>query len=170
MLESHQPNEDLHVVIRGEKAISFQFNSFELVPGATRELWSSGACIIRVGTRVHQLLWEAQHTQGCCTEYRSRCKQRKKQCWSWRVQSWEQWESFVFVCVCMGWTCTCKGCCENKLHLTSFLSLPLKHENRPGPRKLFTFHWTALGGNTRNRWMESWFGTAWARHQSLLSL
>jgi len=44
MLGSHQPDEDLHVVMRGEEAIVFQFNSFELMPG-TRELWRSGACI-----------------------------------------------------------------------------------------------------------------------------
>lgn len=159
MLESHQPNEDLHIVIRGGKAITFQFNSSELVPGTTRELWRSGACIIHVGTRVHQLLWEEQHMQRCCTEYRSRCKQRKKQWWNWVVQSWEQWES---LCVCvLGWTC--RGCCENRLCLTSFLSLPLKYEDSPRHRKLFTFHWTALGGNTRNT-------GAWAKYQSLLSV
>lgn len=56
MLESHQPDEDLHVVMRGEKAIAFRFNSFELVPDATRELWRSGACIIRMGTWVQRLL------------------------------------------------------------------------------------------------------------------
>lgn len=37
MLESHQLDEDLHVVMRGEKVIAFQFNSFELVPETTRE-------------------------------------------------------------------------------------------------------------------------------------
>jgi len=38
MLESHQPDEDLHAAMREEKAITFQFNSFEFVPGTTREL------------------------------------------------------------------------------------------------------------------------------------
>lgn len=74
MLESHQPDEDLHAVMREEKAITFQFNSFEFVPGTTRELWRSGEFLIHVSRWVQQLPWETQHIQGCCTEYSSMYK------------------------------------------------------------------------------------------------
>lgn len=121
-----------------------------------------------MGTCVQQLLWERQHMQGCCIEYRSMYKQREKNQW-WKLDSRKSGimrkPLCLHVCLHVCWTYACRGCYENKLHMTSFLLLLLKYEIRPGLEQR-----THLPLNSSRRQyqkcrrMESWFEIVWAKY------
>lgn len=150
MLESHQPKEDLHVVIRGGKSHRFLLQL----------IWTCARChkgIVKIwcvhnpyGNTCTSVAVGSTPHAGMLHWIQVKKQTEEKQWWNWQHKAGNNEKAFVFVCVCMCWTCARRGCCENKLRLTRFLSLPWKYENRPGPGKLLTFHWTALGGNTRN--------------------
>lgn len=80
------------------------------------------------------------------------------------------------VCLHVCWTYACRGCYENKLHLTSFLLLPLKYGIRPGLEQRTHLPLNSpRGPYQKHRRTESWFGIAWAKYlgptsASLLSL
>lgn len=60
--------------------------------------------------------------------------ERKKQWWKLDSTKPRIMRKPLCFCACLHvcWTYACRGCYENKLHVTSFLLLPLKYEIRPG--------------------------------------
>lgn len=76
-------------------------------------------------------------------------------------------------CACLHvcWTNTCRGCYENKLHLTIFLLLPLEYEIRLGPeqRDQLSFN-SSRRQHQKHVGVENWLGIVQAKYLCPISI